>query len=38
LTYDAGALAIATDEFFEACLSSPNASALVTMRNQLVKR
>jgi len=37
LTYDADVLADATDKFFEACLETPDASALSTMREQFVK-
>jgi hypothetical protein len=37
LTYDADVLAIATDHFLEACIKSPDASALSTMSDQIEK-
>ena len=37
ITYDSDVLAVATDRFFEACLETPDASALSTMRDQLKK-
>lgn len=35
LTYDSDLLATATDNFLDACIASPDASALSTMRDQL---
>lgn len=34
-TYDADVLAEATDRFFEACISEPDAQALKTLRDEL---
>ena len=35
LTYDADALAEATDRFFDACIAKPDAQALETLRNEI---
>ena len=35
LTYNADALAEATDRFFDACIAKPDAQALETLRNEI---